>query len=859
MSFRHEDEDENISPNLSSEELKELTDNKSYKNYLNNSSSEYIIKKGAAFIKKDDELDNYKINSYNDVIKCKNELSELNQSYRNKESKDLSKKDNNNNISYNTKIINEEILKEKNNVDNEKQNENKSIQLIINKTNEEQKNSNIDSQEKDISHNYQSFLTERLNLINKNFDNNKNELSDFYDKKQNNLGETDFYKYNNLSEKDIMAYYFNFDDKTEMRDYKDTIKMNKEGNDKNLIIKNNNIKKANIRINQDIKTKSYDSNNNSVNNNTKKETLSELNLNYNKSSTNIKTIDIDNSLPNYQSNINFINDNNKSGFNTQKNSIYDMKKSIDNLESINLRKIDQEEEGMRILLEDEYKKLTLLEEEKLKLIEEEKIVRKKILEEVEKQEKEEKKKEKRIKYLEKIKKKEEDEKRLRDIKLKQEKELKEIIELKDKKKLEEEKLGLILEGKLKLNIQEINDYKKNLQYHNFIKIEDEMNKDNKNNNDNYQIIQKYQQNIEDSKKRTMKKYNETSIENISYEKNKNNTLNREEIDKNKKKRSQTITTSSDNKIENEDKKRNDFASFSPSLSSFSNKNYNFSIPNYKNNFETYENIKSNLDRLISLPLSQKQENIFSLKNEISLNNQITEHKSLVEKSMNDYYEKKKKKYMKRKKTDNILNYKTNIYNDKKIFQKLIDNIEYKTENYKGNKRSDLDEVNKIQEIASKAKNEIDKTINAINKLNKNINNINYNTNINNERISKTINENPYLKYGNKCLKKKKEDKKIKKYKQKLNLNSRNFNGYMSDNYEKIKYQKASKSDDLDINIKNENVDYNNENIDIDNYSKYRVNNNDNKEKHKHKYNFNGVLSDNNIKFTNYYMELYGKK
>ena len=227
--------------------------------------------------------------------------------------------------------------------------------------------------------------------------------------------------------------------------------------------------------------------------------------------------------------------------------------------------------------------------------------------------------------------------------------------------------------------------------------------------------------------------------------------------------------------------------------------------------------------------------------------------------MNDYYEKKKKKYMKRKKTDNILNYKTNIYNDKKIFQKLIDNIEYKTENYKGNKRSDLDEVNKIQEIASKAKNEIDKIKNAINKLNKNINNINYNTNINNERISKTINENPYLKYGNKYLKKKKKDKKIKKYKQKLFLNSRNFNGYMSDNYEKIKYQKASKSDDLDINIKNENVDYNNENIDIDNYSKYRVNNNDNKEKHKHKYNFNGVLSDNNIKFTNYYMELYGKK
>ena len=39
--------------------------------------------------------------------------------------------------------------------------------------------------------------------------------------------------------------------------------------------------------------------------------------------------------------------------------------------------------------------------------------------------------------------------------------------------------------------------------------------------------------------------------------------------------------------------------------------------------------------------------------------------------MNNFYENKKKKYMKRKRAENNINYNTNVYNDKKVFQKLI--------------------------------------------------------------------------------------------------------------------------------------------------------------------------------------------
>ena len=83
----------------------------------------------------------------------------------------------------------------------------------------------------------------------------------------------------------------------------------------------------------------------------------------------------------------------------------------------------------------------------------------------------------------------------------------------------------------------------------------------------------------------------------------------------------------------------------------------------------------------------------------------------------------------------------------------------------------------------------------------------------------------------------------------MNLNSRNFNGYLSDNYDKIRYQKSFKGDDLNILNNDENIDYNSrEKNEIEYY-----------QKENRKFNFNGVLSDNSSKFINYYQEIYGKK
>ena len=250
-------------------------------------------------------------------------------------------------------------------------------------------------------------------------------------------------------------------------------------------------------------------------------------------------------------------------------------------------------------------------------------------------------------------------------------------------------------------------------------------------------------------------------------------------------------------------------------------------------------------------------------NKYLTNNPTYENKELLEQNMNNYYDRKKKKYMKRKKAENNLNYKTNIYNDIKIFHKLMDNMDYNQQNKEKKEKKekkDINEVIKIKEITSNAKKEIDRTINAINKLNKNINTINYNNDIKAERLaiktSSTLFENPYLKYGKKNAKQKKENNKIKNTKQTLNLNSRNLNGFFTDNYEKVKFPKSFKEDYLNKirnNENNENIDFtNNETFSYVDYKKYMANKNE-----KNQINFNGILSDN-AKYTNYFWEKYGK-
>ena len=939
MSFQNDDDEEDLSPNLSSEEFNELANNDKYKEEITNSEKEHEIKIGEDFDDKENnailsydnnenEINIYKRSSYstNNIKENKNKvLNDLNFSYNNALNKEISK---NNNYTIkseeyidNNKKFKEEIKTDNISNDNNIINNNNIQKSNINKSLENTKNLNMNILETDIGHNYQSFLTERLNLINQNLNKEQKNENEINSNGKENINKNDYYKYKNFSKKDIMNYYFNLDNTIENKNYVDTIKMdnqysvnNKLENNNNKINNNDNTSKQNqdIIINYESKfnnnrniSNTIDINNNNINqkekiNNNYEQLANKSNINNNdiiqkekinnnyEQLSNKININNNNEIINsdYNNQDNIRNDNiiiNNEGYNISKdiekgNIIFENMKTINTLESVNIRRMDEEEEDRKIIIENEYKKLSLLEQEKMELIKEEKLVRQKIAEEIEKQEKEEeKKKERMIKYMEKMKKKEEDMQKLKDIKLKQEQELKEIYELKNKKKLEEEKLFLIIKGKLKLNNQELNNYSRNFQYDDNINNKKDENKIIKENNynintipneinNNEDIMSEYKQNIIQTKSKTISDNNDINNGLNSFYYNKSIDLKidynniKEELNKKETQKNLLSNPIINHKKENNKEKQispKDYTSFSPSISSLKNIISNISIKSQKNNFSIYENIKPSVDDqiirfsdLYNEDNNNKNKNYMMDKYLSENDNKIISEKNI----MNNFYDKKRKKNMKKKIAEKKLNYKTNIYNDKKIFQKLMDNYDNNIPSNKENK--DLNEVNKIKEIAFKTKNQIDKTLDTINNLKKNIKStINNNT----ERIfhkkTSTLQENPYLKYGKKRLKQKKENNKVITNKQNINMNSRNINEYLSDNFGKMKYQKSYKELNLNKINNNENVDYNNnhETINYANYKEYKERKNE-----KNKFNFNGVLSGNISKLENYYKEIYGK-
>ena len=816
MSFQNEEDEEDLSPNLSSEEFDELTSTRNYKQEMYNSLNEQNT-----LNKKNQQKDMYKIfsQSTNDIRENKNKIfKELNFGYVNNNI-NIAESNDNNNIE--TANFFQEDMNIKNNNENDLQNNNnQKIETYINKPIYENKNINMEKPNNNMSQNYQSFLAEILNLIHQNFnEEEKKEIneSDNKEKQQNN---NDYYQYENFSKKDIMNYYFNVNNKIDninQDEKKYIIEKNNniiDNNNNDIKGKNISIQKNDIKISVNSNSKMNNINNiNNIESNNKQiidiSNISEVQANINDSNPNKSKIN--NILKNSMSalnieNINQIDSlkksliNNISGFNTTKNPnernlSLEHKRSVDTLESVNIRRMDEEEAGRKIIIEDEYKKLSLLEKEKMKLIEEEKMIRRKILEEIERQEDVKKKKEmRRIKYFEKVKKKEEDEKKLKDIKLKQEKELKEIYELKNKKKLEEEKLLMIKEGKLKLNNQEINNYKNTLQYesNNLSDFNKEELIPKENIENKIQIISNNNElhmNYDFENRNFRKSFNSDSEYNIKKEEKLNNKIKVNQI------LNPSIKSDNEKEILS-----NDNISLFPSLSSFSNKNSSINLKTTRNNIDKYDNKKSNLKHLISFSPLLKDENLKDATdiriNKYMTNNPKGENWNLVDINVNDFYENKKKKCMRRKRTENNFNYNTNVYSNKKVFEKLMDNIDSYNQNKANKENKDLNEVNKIQEITTKAKNEIDKTINAINNLNKKVKTIDYNTeNITINRNS-TIFENPYLKYGKKRLKQKKENHNVKSNKFNFNLNSRNFNGYFSDNYEKINPHKSFKDNTL---------------------------------------------------------------
>ena len=352
------------------------------------------------------------------------------------------------------------------------------------------------------------------------------------------------------------------------------------------------------------------------------------------------------------------------------------------------------------------------------------------------------------KYVESMKKRKEDEEKLRQIKLKQEKELKEINELKNKKRIEEEKLLLLIKGQL--NKQEIKNYRKSIQNKDInhtqilsninpfnINEEDKENRNIRKNNihdlSNEYYIKDYT-NFNDNKinNKNDNYYNHTnktmlnkSIQesNIIYNSNENfkniekNNENEKINNQNKyllPKESISSISAIKNKvnqmtinsirINEKDENISDYTRFSPSII---NKNKILSLSPQENKDDN--NLQTELDQLISFSPVQNENNI----NEF-INNKEKAIEILKEKCQNNINNKKVKKSI-----------KNNLKDNDNIKEKLIK--EY-------NK-------NQIKEEKSKIENEINK-----------IDVITENLNISNEQVlykSKSSSKiNPYLKYTN---------------------------------------------------------------------------------------------------------------
>jgi hypothetical protein len=377
-------------------------------------------------------------------------------------------------------------------------------------------------------------------------------------------------------------------------------------------------------------------------------------------------------------------------------------------------------------------------------------------------------------------------------------ELKEKNELKNKKKLQEEKLLLLMKGKL--NIQEIKNYRKTMNEekennnriqneagatfeavrdfgHNKNKSERDFKKkyetminDNNINVDNEQIL-KIKKNKKNVIIQGIKSYQGINNNYINYDINGNNLNTLNEINnQNKyllpKENMITINTiknktiNSTNNIEN-NINANDYISFSPSIIPKKNIIIN-SAPADKD----INNIQTDLDQLIAFSpgLNNKKDII----NDFLINNNNQNNlRNFNDDDENNLYEKKLKKNIKRKKSEN--NLKNISYEKKNIKEKLIsnktkpeligENILKKEEN-KTKIINEID-INMKEQILHKAKSS-----SKLNPYLKYSNNTLYQSNFNNYS-SKAVNENNvenkaknFLKETNKELLNSRNDKYI---------------------------------------------------------------------------------------------------
>ena len=381
----------------------------------------------------------------------------------------------------NNKLLNNEN-KDIKDIDKEKLLEeiNKFYKMNVGKKMKDENNKQLsDINDNDNMNNYQAFLNEKLNLMKIDLKDDDDIKIDEENHKENSLkGEQQItYEINganitkNYSIEDCQSEKENLNPTEKIlnnkNDFKNKIFYLKQENENNKEIKseysNNNIRDENILVPEKEERyrnnylNSYGDENMTFE---KKEKFEEKNV------TNVKNITKEKNrkyIREPEEKI-FENSNNAPTLNSRNyskkivSSKFSDSLSGNTVES--MKRIDEEAKIRTMEIEKEEKKLNELEQKKIKLIEEEKEIKRKILEEIQNQERKEKerKKEKlKMKYKEQLKKKKEDEEKLKQLKQRQENELKIINELKYKKKLEEEKLILLREGKL--DEQEINKYK----------------------------------------------------------------------------------------------------------------------------------------------------------------------------------------------------------------------------------------------------------------------------------------------------------------------------------------------------------------------------------------------------------------
>ena len=654
------------------------------------------------------------------------------------------------------------------------------------------------------------YSTEQSTINKKYLDNNNMEVKEFkpidntieeneqtYEKNEEKI------ENNIIPEKKNDNYtnnYLNYNDNKENNTY---INYNKKMNNNENINNNNNdykninkikyindINNVNIYNNYDKKeTKNIIENN--INNEANKEDIikeNDINISNQNIDNNINDYNnlINNKEENINEDINNTNkiiekqeniidepDNNNPEINNYNNNYIEVDNNIthindsmnlNTLESIAIKRIEEEDEKMTMEIEQEAKRLNELEKEKLKLILEETERRQKILEEIERQEKKEKEKKKimRKKYEESLRKKKQDEEKLKKIKMEQERQLKEINELIYKRQIDEQKLLLLTEGKL--NKQQRKNYRNLIRSENKINQNklpfDILMKDNHNYGEKDDIIRKMKNHIidKDSKLWNLKdnkidkhndNHNKFGFRNnyfknkkISYENpsilyqyytnynSKENTINNDKA-RNLKNKNDKITINTGSKL-------NEYMSFSPTIN-YKKNNFNLSPPN---EIDNNNKLNTELHQIISFsPMNKDGQDI---KKVISRNsNYDIKDKNIIRITGEDNSNSKVLYQKKIKKNHKNINNDNDIGNsiDKNYEKKKNKNLSEKSFGdkdivYKSNNRISFNEIKELKDITSKMANEVEKKIEIINK---------------NQYISKAKSSpkfNPYLEYSN---------------------------------------------------------------------------------------------------------------